>query len=398
LTNILSCPLLLTKFSMSMVYVNGILLVCTSNVRFAVGGDYSPYAADGKQSEARYIFAQVMSDTRGGLVSYVVGITFGICAFMALRMQLNSCHVDVDDIEDSDMGSETGGNAAENCNGSQTESQASVISPPPMAFRLTAIDEDPCIVRNYSGMSMDQSIEEDYGDLSQPLIPPEINQENPHASNESQNEDGQELVIESLEKTKPSRSDVILFETGLLAFLLFIPIFTQPLVKLKYSGILTPILDASVQQMTSLNLSDIIQALTIKSGKGIFPLITSTLLWINVVIVPTMNWILCSFAVLVMVFSHKHNASIQRVMRLPKLLQPLSHMTPFAVCVVVTVSALGQVSNYLFNDNYFCEFLSDLIGGDKDVMQCLEISGTVQPMLYLLFIQAAVTDYFIVSF
>ena len=149
LKRFVSLPLFLTKFSMSIVYVNSMLLVATSNVRLAFGGDYSPDDQDStKRNDGNgdYIYAEIENFTRGGLVAYVLGITFSTCAFMLFR-HLMSYRNTSDTIQSTSSANETPAPPTD-ANGDKP-----FLSPPPMAFRMTPNYED-------LGLSINESVEE----------------------------------------------------------------------------------------------------------------------------------------------------------------------------------------------------------------------------------------------
>jgi hypothetical protein len=388
LARFMSPPLCLAKFSMSIVYVNAILLVCTSNVRFAFGGDYSPDSqgsSNGDDASGNFIFAQVVNDTRGGLVSYVLGITFGIGAFMVMKKHLSMCCNESDAINGTDHID----SAPESLHGKP------FLSPPPMAFRMTPNYEELRIGENQLELSMNDSSEQDYRDLSTPLISrlrqedPEETEENTHANEPIEKE------TPSVESSKSRWHDFIVFEAGLLSFLLVLPLLTENLIQLEYSGILTPVFDESVYKSTSLTLADIIGTITTKGGKGIFPFITATCLWINVVLIPSINWICCTSAWFLMSSKSKTAA---RFMAFPKWTHSLSNMTPFVMSIFATVASLGQVSNFLFSENNICGIVRELAGMNDASIQCLQISGVMRPALFLLLVQTIATDIFIAKF
>jgi len=204
--------------------------------------------------------------------------------------------------------------------------------------------------------------------------------------------------------------ELFLFEGGLMSFLLLPPLLSEPLIQLQYTGILTPILDESAYAFnaTSLTFSTIIRTILTKSGSGLFPFVASGLLLVNIIVIPFISWICCSIAFIASTLSreeqsqsqsrHNHNTFVARVMRIPKTLHPLSNITPFAISIIVTVMSLEQVSNFLFNENRACEVMAKLMAIDDDHEQCMIISGTLQPMVFVLLIQACAMDYYITLF
>jgi hypothetical protein len=388
LKRFVSLPLFLTKFSMSIVYVNSMLLVATSNVRLAFGGDYSPDDQDStKRNDGNgdYIYAEIENFTRGGLVAYVLGITFSTCAFMLFR-HLMSYRNTSDTIQSTSSANETPAPPTD-ANGEKP-----FLSPPPMAFRMTPNYED-------LGLSINESVEEDYRELSTPLMARMRNDES--VEGESTNRDDEvdnapeeeEVSPTSMkEEEKTSRwREILEFETGTLSFLMALPILNQPLIQLKYSGILTPVFDESPFESTSLTLMDIIGIITTKGGKGIFPFVTSSLLWINVILIPVSCWICCTVEWLLKTFSTRKHAGFTN---LAKLCHPLSHMTPFVLSIFVSLASLDQVSNFLFSENSFCPILKGMKPVEID-SHCLQISASMQPALFLLLIQTIAADIFI---
>ena len=85
------------KFSMTLIFVNSILAICTSQVKFIIGGNYAPTNADANDQDGQNIendnpmIAYVMSNSRGGLISYLIGLSFfGIGSLSIMRKRWNS--------------------------------------------------------------------------------------------------------------------------------------------------------------------------------------------------------------------------------------------------------------------------------------------------------------------
>jgi len=459
----LKFPLFLAKYSMAITYVNAILLVCTSNVRFALGGDYSPGTGsdDGESSsysntdednaDGMFLFAQVVNDTRGGLISYLVGLTLGITAFMVLRKQLSHAssaicveHMNMTSRSDSnrntirnDINANEDNINTNNMNMSGVDRISShshksetltIQSPPPIAFKMVPQRENRSSDLNSNGHEHGNIDETEFMfgslDLSEPLITSRSKREREEAIDDGEFEHSPLYIDEApnhppqyeipsaqnevfTKQPKISREsswtwfELFLFEGGLMSFLLLPPLLSEPLIQLRYTGILTPVLDESAYAFnaTSLTFSTIIRTILTKSGSGLFSFVASGLLLVNIIVIPFISWICCSIAFIASTLSReeqpRHNTFVARVMRIPKALHPLSNITPFAISIIVTVMSLEQVSNFLFNQNRACELMAKLMAIDDDHEQCMIISGTLQPMVFVLLIQACAMDYYI---
>lgn len=385
LSRLIAIPLFFTKYSMSIVYVNSIILVATSHVRLAFGGDYSPGAdvihkKNINDENGNFIFAEIENETRGGIVSYVVGITLGIGAFMFFRNFI---------IRDGMEKRNTANEAVDES--PAANGGGGILSPPPLAFQLRGLP-------NEDELALNESTDEDYRDLSTPLLNmmnDESSIENDTSGEEEVGENGTVREKEELsaeEGNKRGWREIVEFEIGLLTFLLALPLLTQPLIQLKYTGMITPVFNEVASETVSLTLADIIGTITKKGGQGPFPIIMSSLLWINVIIIPIVNWICCSVSWGFKSYSTGNRGDSFKVHA--KYIHPLSHMTPFALSIFAAVASLEQVSNFLFSENNFCPILRSVLPvgvGDH----CLQISAHVQPGLFFLLAQTLLVDVFL---
>ena len=378
-----SFALYFTKFSMSIVYVNALLMVATSDVSFAIGGDFSPSTSQQNRNED-FIHAQVISETRGGLVAYVLGITFGTCAFMILRAQLTQTK----DTFSSNI-CDNSSNESENSAAHETNSKP-FLSPPPSAFRMTPNYEELRNQGNQSdlSLSMNGSMEQDFQEeLSSPLLRRLRREVEDHPLQISQ-QCSDIITLDEVELPLNNGGNmnwrsIAAFEACIIASLLAFPLATEPVLRLEYAGILSPIFDANIYKSRSFTLLDLILAVTSKSGKGVFPFLTSALLWTNVIIVPFLSLICCCAALLFKTFAKERVAS--KFKSCAAWVHPLHHFTPFAMSVVATAASLRQVSNFLFDDNEFCSTAKELINSSvNEGGKCLEISASLQiGLLYL---------------
>jgi len=392
-----SFALYFTKFSMIIVYVNALLMVATSDVSFAIGGDFSPSTSQ-KHKNEDFIHAQVVSETRGGLVAYVLGITFGTCAFMILRAQLTQTK----DTVSSNI-CDNSSNESENSTAHETNSKP-FLSPPPMAFRMTPNYDELRNQGNQSdlSLSMNGSMEQDFQEeLSTPLLRRLRREVEDHPLQISQQfsdmitPDEVELPLNN-GGTNNWRS-IAAFEACLIAALLAFPLATEPVLRLEYAGLLSPIFDENIYKSSSFTLLDLIIAITSKSGKGVFPFLTSVLLWTNVIIMPFLSLICCCAALLFKTFAKERVAS--KFISCAAWVHPLHHFTPFAMSVVATAVSIRQVSSFLFDDNEFCSIAKELIHSSVDEGgKCLEISASVQMGLLYLVLHTVALDILLQTF
>eukprot|EP00559_Dactyliosolen_fragilissimus_P000431 CAMPEP_0184861184 /NCGR_PEP_ID=MMETSP0580-20130426/5945_1 /TAXON_ID=1118495 /ORGANISM="Dactyliosolen fragilissimus" /LENGTH=233 /DNA_ID=CAMNT_0027358603 /DNA_START=510 /DNA_END=1208 /DNA_ORIENTATION=- len=83
---------LTSKFSLSVVYVQALLLVCTSTIKFVVGGDFSPnnlsdeYNLNDEMHNFNFMKAQVLTFAKGGILTYLLGVTVGILSLILIRI------------------------------------------------------------------------------------------------------------------------------------------------------------------------------------------------------------------------------------------------------------------------------------------------------------------------
>ena len=376
-------PLYLSKFSMSIVYVNSILLVATSNVRFAFGGDYSPdYKTTNVNMEVGngdYLYAETENATRGGMIAFIVGIIFSTGALMIFKHLM--VHHETSENVESTLPAD---HLPSDSNGDKT-----FMSPPPTAFQIAPNFDDLQDDEGPADLSMNESTEEDFRDLSTSLMPRRSqNGQLSPGENEEQEIRSQDSPT-SVKSTK--WLELLEFEAGATSFLLALPLLNQPLIELRYSGILTPIFNENAFQSYSLTLMEIINVITKKGGEGIFPLIASSFLWINVILVPACNWFCCTSAWALKACSNQNHVKFCNI---AKLFHPLSHMTPFVLSVFASLASLEEVSNFLFNENKVCGLLKDVAPVDE-FSQCLRISAKIQPFLIILLIQSVATDIFV---
>jgi len=396
LKRFLSLPLYCAKFSMSIIYVNSMLLVATSKVRLKLGGDYSPddqnITMRNDDSNGDYIYAEIKTATRGGLVAYTIGTIFSTFAFMIFTHLLDHNDGISDDeinlthlVDENEILTEAnGGN--------------SFMSPPPMVFKMTSNYEGLRREEIHNDLSLNENTEEDYRELSTPLLEHmsiEESVQDPIATILREDENRLEQSVSSAlgknEQTIPRLREILEFEIGALSFLLALPISNLPLIQLNYSGLLTPLFDEGVFESTSLTLMDIINVITRNSGKGVFPFVTTTLFWINVVVIPFLSWICCTVAWILRTWS---NQDYTKFINFAKLCNPLSHMTPFVLSILVSLTSLNQVSSFLFNENSFCPYLEDIVPVQNS-SHCLQIEASIHPALVLLLLQTIASDFFI---
>ena len=68
-------------FSMTLIFFNSILAICTSQLKLVSGGNYVPTNPDANEVSQNIendnpMNAYVMSNSRAGLISYLIGLSF----------------------------------------------------------------------------------------------------------------------------------------------------------------------------------------------------------------------------------------------------------------------------------------------------------------------------------
>ena len=337
-------PLHFMKLSMCIVYINSIIMIAISNVSLKVGGNFSPVNND----EDHFIRTRVESNIRGGMTSFIAGITFCTLSFMTLKQMIERFEYQAKDVyEESDSDNDRPDN----------DGNSSVIfSPPPRAFNHFLSDES---------FILNESID-DANDFSTPLLRRLTREVEEHPLQQISNgTNGGNVKNEARMIVTTRRHLTLVYEIGLLAVLTAIPLTTSPLVTFKYSGILSPVFNdgITVKQQT-MTLLDIVVSITKKNGTGFFPFFASSLLWINVIIIPLMTWACCGISVLLTTFA-KDTSTIQRVNSFAYFFHPLYHLESFVASLATCIVSIGKVSSFLFNQNQVCYAISKIfIGGD----------------------------------
>ena len=83
-------------FSMTLIFFNSILAICTSQLKLVSGGNYVPTNPDANEVSQNIendnpMNAYVMSNSRAGLISYLIGLSFfGIGSLSIMRKRWNS--------------------------------------------------------------------------------------------------------------------------------------------------------------------------------------------------------------------------------------------------------------------------------------------------------------------
>lgn len=421
---ILTIMSFLMKFSMSMIFVNSILNICTSKVEFILGGDFAPTSTsevggnissgatsnltsflseamnEDQTRDGNSINAQVVSNARGGLISYMVGFSiFGIGALILIQSYLESklyhlkqedevrSHVDDDDVA-SGLNSNDGG--------------TSILSPPPNAFQHHT---EYTLDSHQYVLSKDESFPNDTGLGTSVGFSDEHSSEHmtPLLSSENQEELEQETVYidqDNKEEKKRPIVEIIMYECGLLSFILLIPITILPLLQINFSGMLRPLLSQDTLENTSFTLLNVANALVAANsfGRDLFGLLSILSFWINVVIIPSFTWVCCTILWFTLFFSKKpHPRFASRLLSIVKKVHPFSFMTPFAMSLFVTVSSLQQVSDFLFNQNDSCAIVQGLLLSrvDESSTKCLLIKGHVLTGSYMLLLHGIFLDVFV---
>ena len=403
------------KLSMSIVFVNSILNVCTSKVKFVMGGDdFGPTELFNNNNPINVF---VVNNPRGGLISYMIGLSFfGIAAMKLIRAQMafdgtdnpsdeiKRQHVSNDDVVVLALNS---GNEA-------------ILSPPPSAFKQHREHFRNCAESNRShdnieivtSSSMDhfecnhealsRSMPKD-DEMSSSLDRPTTSEEEqiqPFLLEEERNEED-EYVTESEhchKQSKRSLFELLHFESGLLSFLLLLPLSSMPLIRLEYTGLLTTLLDKNILEKTTLTFLDIAQTIVSSNnnGKDLFGFVTIMFYWSNIVIIPLITWALSSVIWFFAFIWRKENKTLATLSRYLRSLQQFVFLTPFAISLFVTVASVHLVTDFLFNQNDACKKIQHALQMDPGSDQCMLVKGHLLPGSYILLIQAFCADLFVI--
>lgn len=332
----------LIKLSMCIVYINSIIMIATSNVSLEVGGDFSPE----NNHEDHFISTSVESHIRGGMTSFIAGMTFCTLSFMTLKQMIERFEFQANDVyEDSDSDTDRPDNDG---------NSPVIFSPPQRAFNHFLSDES---------YTLNESID-DANDFSTPLLRRLTREVEEHPLQQNSNDmNGGNVKNESFTKIATRRHLILVYEVGLLAVLTAVPLTTSPLVTFKYSGMLAPVFKDGFNSEQSMTLLDIVISITQRNGKGFFPFFASSLLWINVIIIPLLTWICCGISVLLTTFA-KDTSSIHRANSFAYFFHPLYHLESFVASLATCVISIGKVSSFLFNQNQVCSVVSTVFNQD----------------------------------
>lgn len=335
-------PLHFMKLSMCIVYINSIIMIATSNVSLEVGGDFSPESND----EDHFIRTRVESEIRGGMISFIAGMTFCTLSFMTLKQTIERFECQAKDVyEDSDSDTDRPDNDGYS---------PGIFSPPQRAFNHFLSDES---------FTLNESID-DANDFSTPLLRRLTREVEEHPLQQNSNGmNGGNVKNESLMTVTTKQHLILVYEIGLLAVLTAVPLITSPLVTFKYSGILSPVFNNGITDEQTMTLLDIVVSITQKNGTGFFPFFASCLLWINIIIIPLLTLACCGISVLMTTFA-KDTSSIHRVNSFAYFFHPLYHLEPFVASLATCIISIGKVSSFLFNQNQVCYVISKVFNED----------------------------------
>lgn len=382
------------KFSLSIMYVQSILLVCTSRINFTFGhhGASTDYINDEAESiegyEEHKIFAQVVNNTRGGSISYLMGISFGVAAVAIVRLHWRrhdnflkhgssrTSEIDEHDLHMEVQCAETTVRLQERSNG--------VLSPPTSAFRL-----------------LNEAVSENYDADQNGLGGVESGDDNSEGGNnaltnslfmvaETDQLTAEENLSQKLRNTKCSTLlTVLLIETGILSTILLYPMLKLPLIRLEYIGMTVPLINKTENFLT---LWDIVHSVSTDSGVGFLAFIAKVMFWINIVIAPLLSLVMCLSIWLVEQWKSLKPLNIYNILQ---FVHPSANSTPFAISMLVTVASMNLVSDFLFNKYEVCEILARTLHIESDEDKCLVINASLLPGFWFLLFQGLCLDVFV---
>jgi len=371
------------KFSLSVIYVQSILLACTSRINFTFGGyhktgiDYIDNEVNTIEGDDEHkIFAQVVNNTRGGSISYLMGITFGVTTAAIVRLHwrrhdnfLKYGSAGTSEIDEHDLHMEV--QCEETPVRLQEQSDGTILSPPTSAFRLLneAVGENSDGDQNGVG-GAESGNDNSEGDTDQPTA--------------------EENLSHELRKSKYSNlSKILLIETGILSTILVYPMLKLPLIRLEYIGMTVPLINRTENFLT---LWDIVYSISTDSGDGFLPFIATVMFWINIVIAPLFSLVICLSIWLSEQWTSLKPLNLYNSLQ---FLHPSANSTPFAISMFVTVASLNLISDFLFNKYKVCEILAQTLRIESDEDKCLVISGSLLPGFWFLLFQGFCLDYFV---
>ena len=382
------------KFSFSIVYVIAIMNVCMSTVHFALGGDFGLDANLKHESDDSndFIYANVINKARGGFISYLVGLSFGVTSLGFLRILFIRAQKDhafethFDTLltpSDSTDSNERGINSK------------TVLSPPAHAFYMSQNEDGG--EESLGNGDHDDTIQSD----NTPIM------SNGEKQSDTSNDDQQSVIqrndLLGEENTNGTVGNncgkrniliILAFESGLISMLSILPCIRFPLIRLHYLGLLTPLLDETVQAQANLDLWGIIHSISTQSGKGVFAFASVGLFWINVILIPIFTFFACISVWFFLIFSKREESIFAtRSFWVMKLLHPSSCLTPFTISLIFTVSSLEQVTDFLFNRYGLCESFGALLGLNQDEGTCLIISGNLESGFWFLILHVFSFDF-----
>lgn len=374
------------KFSLSIIYVQSILLVCTSRITLNIGSsrtsitDYIDRERQDIEGDDEYdIFAQVVNRTRGGTVSYLMGISLGVVTVALVRLHwrrhdkfLKHGLSEISEVVENDLPEVQSLDTPEHL-----QDRSNSIPPPISAFRLL----NEVVSENYD-------VGQD-GNVSDEVCNSDLQTENVEVTQliGSTTEEGDFTHKFRMWKFPPL-SSILLVETGIISTIMLYPMFTLPLIRLDYNGMAVPLIS---ETETILTLLDIVRSVSINSGNGFLPFIATIMFLLNIIIAPLVSLMTC---LLLWVLENWKTTKPWKVYSLLQFVHPNSNSTAFAISMLVTVASLNLVSDFLFNKYDICEIIAEnLLGSDGE--KCLVINGTLLPGFWFLLFQGLSLDVFV---
>lgn len=386
------------KFSFSIIYVIAIMNVCMSTVHFALGGDHGMNVNLQHDSNDNngYIYANVINKARGGFISYLLGFSFGITSLVALRILFTRTQKSYDvetNIDNLPTPSDT------TDSNDRGLSSNTILSPPPHAFHIAQNEE----IKGEGGVGNGDHDDTVQSDITPVMTNGQTYDRRPDTTNGAEDCMIQRIDLAGDENPNNTGGNncgrrsiltILAFESGLLSLLSIIPCIRLPLIRLHYSGLLTPLLDDRVNVLANLDLWSIIHSVSTQSGNGVFAFVSVGLFWTNVIIIPALTLLASMIVWFLLLFSNKEESVFAtRSFSVLKLLHPSSCLTPFTISLILTISSIEQVTDFLFNRYGLCETFGVFIGLDQDEAKCLTIAGDLESGFWFLFLHVFCFDF-----
>ena len=326
----------LIKFSLLLVYVLIILDAGTSSISL---------------SPTKTTKVEILNSMRGGIVSYAVG---SACALMAMLV-LRGARKELPELT------------------FHATTPDGVAIPPRQAFQL------PWMKNHSNSSNINPEGVEDVDDVNEELQRPLLQAEELFGTEAPST--GSRLMAYC--------DRAIVYETGFLAVILWLPSLFFPLLQLNFVGLAADFISSKVQMQVNLfQLPHLLWKRGIAAGSAKWMLFSvGSVLLTFVYVIPLLVTIVCLWT-----WTSTTNQGRQRYRVVLQFCQPALSGTVFVCALLIAVPALQPVSEYLINSNTggICTQFKQFV--DED---CLALTGTVELGTWFLLAQSILLELFV---